>query len=421
MKKYKKIISGMLVASMLLSSLVINVSAADTDTVEGGEVLKDLYEASAVTQEENNMNTLQMKKEDELAAQSIYLTNVMEVNAEYSKYYGGSYLDDGELVVLLTDTSSTAKSFVNSTIGNTPRFEKCDTSLQELNTNKEAISNYWRNHVDGADEDVNNMVDSIVSLGTDVKQNKILVGIKDCNAQKVKLFKENINDSEFVIFLNSAGPIDTAQIKAGQTIGIAQNASASKGWYSVGFRCKKLISGSNYAYGFVTAAHGNEVGWKVYSALGDEIGVIYSRSFPVSGVTDAAFVRVTGANYECVKVGLHSSRTYSASTYAPGTGVTLYMEGKTTGCTAGPIISTNGEMRTTYNNTDYHIADLYVANYAGAAGDSGGIVYAKRNSSYPIVGIQKGVDTLEGYGSNYLFSYIVKVNNIIADLGISLY
>ena len=117
--------------------------------MEGGIILRELYESNKEIEAVDTVPTEKQIKEDEAATRSLYLDDVMAVNTEYSKYYGGSYLDDGELVVLLTDTSSAVKNFVNSTIESTPRFEKCDVSLQELKAIKEVILDYWENYVEG--------------------------------------------------------------------------------------------------------------------------------------------------------------------------------------------------------------------------------------------------------------------------------
>lgn len=176
-KKNKKWLATVLAVSILLSCLTLNVCAADMT-------------------------------EDELSTKSITLDSIMEGSEQYAQYYGGSYLDNGELVVLLTDANSTITSFVEDTIKMKPRYQKCNASLRELKTIKQEIEDILLNYSPGINRKKNELVESIAVMGTHVDKNAIFVGIVGCNDKKISQFKRYISDSEYIIFENFEGIYD---------------------------------------------------------------------------------------------------------------------------------------------------------------------------------------------------------------------
>ena len=406
MKKYRKILSGILIISMFVSCATSNVLAANTDADEGGSLLREMYESSITAESENNMPTTQQIKEDEAAAKSLYLDDVMKVNAEYAQYYGGSYLDDGELVVLLTDTSDSVKTFINDTIGNVSRYEKCDVSLQQLKAIKEVILNYWSNYVEGANKELNELVDSIVSIGTYVDQNVVYIDVVECNDDKIRLFKENIIDSEHVFFECSNGSKnDSDTLNPGHAIGVASSIST----HSMGFRCKKLKSDGTYAYGFVTSAHGTTMSATVYYIGYGSIGYIFARSYSNNGTTDAAFVYVTNSDYVPSNSTFYGVKNCSRYVQNVAIRTEVYKDGYKTGRTIGVIRATDASLLA--NNVITN--DMYKASYNADGGDSGGIVYVESGSYYATIGIHRG---REG-----AYSFVVKITNILSDLNVVWY
>ena len=409
MKKYRKILSGILIISMFVSCATSNVLAANTNESDGGAMLREMYESSIAAESENSLPTAQEIKEDEADAQGVYLDAIMKVNVDYSQYYGGAYLDNGELVVLLTDTSNAVKSFVNNAIGSVPRYEKCDVSLQELKAIKELIVNYWDSYVEGTNEELNEMVESIVSVGTYIDENSIFVGIVDCTEEKERLFRENIIDSRYILFENSDIIRDQSNsLNPGHAIGIGTSTRAT---HSMGFRCRKLLSSGNYAYGFVTSAHGTELSSPVYYTGGGQIGYVYSRSWVNGGNTDAAFVCVTNSDYACSNSTFYRARNCSTYVQIVLKGKTVYLEGQVTQYDDGSIEATDVHVTT----SGIRINDLYKTTYNCASGDSGGIVYKKfeETTNYGTIGIHKGGDGIYGY--------VVKINNILNDLNVMWY
>jgi len=179
-KKKNQWLVSILVFLILLSCLTLNVCAVD---------------ATKLT-------------EHELSRKSLRLDGVMGTSEEYAQYYGGSYLDSGELVVLLTDTSSEITSFVEETIKMKPRYQKCNVSLRELKTTRQEIEDILTNYSPGINRKKNELVKSISVMGTYIDKNVIFVGIIGCDDKKISQFKRYISDAEYIIFRNSEGIID---------------------------------------------------------------------------------------------------------------------------------------------------------------------------------------------------------------------
>lgn len=83
-KTKKKVISGILIISILATCMMSNVFAANSETVEGGTILRELYESNKEVETIDTVPTAKQIKEDEAATRSLYLDDVMAVNAEYA-------------------------------------------------------------------------------------------------------------------------------------------------------------------------------------------------------------------------------------------------------------------------------------------------------------------------------------------------
>lgn len=111
-------------------------------------------------------------------------------------YYGGTYLDGGEQVILLTDLSH-ADAFTE--VGKFIRFEKCDYTYAELigaiDRMNDLIPTLSRKS-EGYAEDM-------IGWGLNDKENCVFVDIYEMTDEKVKWFRENILDEEFLVFENA--------------------------------------------------------------------------------------------------------------------------------------------------------------------------------------------------------------------------
>ena len=388
---------------LVLGTLNISSLAKETEN-SGGEVLREIYEEEVAISE---IVTPEMELESENNQRGLYLESVMKTRSQYSAYYGGCYLKKGELIVKLTDTSDDVVSYFRDVLGGTINYEKCSATIDELKAIKAHIENY----IETKDAREDELVQSIVSIGTFVKQNKVQVCMKDCTEEKIALFKKLITDSEHVLFESTQGYVDeVTYVKPGEKIYIMIEGAGES--YSIGFRCKKLESNGSYAYGFVTAAHGGvQVGNAVYSRNWDRIGHVYAKSYTQGGTVDASFVEITSENHDCANTVYQNGSSMVVGTGNLIAGSTVKKAGYATGVTSGEIIITDGHLT---SSEDYiRTNDLYQATYTSSPGDSGGIVYASSNRI--IAGIHKGQDT----SVNTRFA--VKASNIRSVMNLSQY
>lgn len=111
-------------------------------------------------------------------------------------YYGGTYLDGGTQVILLTDLSGIDEY---ADFGDNVRFEQCRYTYAELtgtmNTINETLPPMIRRH-NGAAEDM-------VSWGINDKDNCIIVSIYNMDDDKVKWFRNNVCDKDYLVFVNT--------------------------------------------------------------------------------------------------------------------------------------------------------------------------------------------------------------------------
>lgn len=108
-------------------------------------------------------------------------------------YYGGTYLDGGTQVILLTDLSKSSE-FTN--IPRHVRFEKCDHSYTELTNEIDSISD----HLDRLRTVKRGYAADVVEWELCDKENRILVSIFQMNDDKIQWFKENVSDKPFLAF-----------------------------------------------------------------------------------------------------------------------------------------------------------------------------------------------------------------------------
>ncbi|MBQ6814741.1 MAG: hypothetical protein IJP13_04295 [Lachnospiraceae bacterium] len=406
------------VLSMILSIAIVfemgsfTIRAHSEKNISGADILRQICEGN---EESVVCNAYENSMETQAYMKSIYLQDVMEVSKEHLECYGGTYIsDDNELVVLLTDTVNSTKEYCEELVGEGVVYKQCAASIEELTELYDYIINLWTESDEFNDENFLRLKDDIVGVGIYVEQNKVYVRIKNCDSEKIALFKECILDSEDVIFEEgeeyeeSAGYI----LKPGEGIYVGAPSSVFGSIYSIGFRCKRLNSYGVYTYGFITAAHGNEISDSVYSATGEWIGYIMSRSYVDGGNVDAAYVNIINSKYSCSIHISNCSACLSPGYYVVGyaTGSTAYKSGIKTGHTYGKIISTSA---TEKMDTGYTIKDLVIAEYTSFFGDSGGIVYMIIDGKTCVAGI-----TVACSGKKSAF---VKVANIKKVLNIIFY
>lgn len=111
-------------------------------------------------------------------------------------YYGGTYLDGGTQVILLTDLSKISE-FADVPQG--VRFEKCDYTYDELTDEIKSINeklDRFRAQNQGYAADV-------VAWGLHDMENRLFVDIYQLNDDKVQWFRDNVSDRPYLVFVNA--------------------------------------------------------------------------------------------------------------------------------------------------------------------------------------------------------------------------
>lgn len=315
---------------------------------------------------------------------------------------------------MLTSIEEDVINFCEDAIGDSINYEQCNVSLQELDKIKESIADYWTNYKSSTDIAMNELVESIVSIGISPKQNAVFVLISDCSEEKIELFRERIVDSDYIVFENSKEIYSSAtSLTSGSQVVIhCEDGDYS---YSLGFRCKRLLSNSSYEYGFVTAAHGTHTGALVYTPEMELIGTITKKKFTDGGTVDVAFVKIDTTKYSIS----NSLLNYTGGSLTSGgvktnfeTTDTVYKVGHETELTAGTITGVGGVVYV--KDFRVYIYDVCRATYDSTEGDSGGVVYEKVNdTTRNVAGIH--------FCTNDEYSFFATIPNIKSELGITLY
>lgn len=397
----KKILSVLITLAILLTLFNTSVFATSPN-LTGGQILKSIVEEKEI--EKNQIQTIDINQET-VGATASYLQSYAKNNNLAKDIYGGCYIDgDGNLHVLLTQKKQDVVDTMSMIADNSLMYDLCCYTLDELTDIKDNISEMISNFDELQCCCLS--LNDIVSVGVYEHENRVIVKLKDCSEEKIGEFKSKILDSDALEFECSNGYKKTAtSIKAGQSIYI------NGGYYSVGFRCKKMRSSGDYVNGFMTAGHDNKNGDAAYISS-VKVGYVLDNSYGTGSKSDAAFVYVNNSNYNVTntltsgKGNLVSGVYYS--TYTVGT--TVHKVGTTTGYTSGVI--TSASLNVHLDGTPVVIKDAVEANYACEEGDSGCPVYRITSSTNVVTSINfAGTD--EGKASSSAFS---KMNNIVPRL-----
>lgn len=410
----RKTIIFITIFAMLLSLFSTNVLAAENTNLSGGQLLKQyVLEADAAFNEMVAPSNL--KAQDKANVNAMYLQSYVDSNDKAKQTYGGRYIDNnGELHVLLTEGAQTdIVDDINKMTENCVITETCENSLDELMALKDYVSDLMT--TERTNPTLNIITNDIMAVGIYEHLNKVVVKIRNCNDEKITLFKNLICDSDAIVFEDIEGFETKLDIYAGAYIEIGSSPYTANG-YSVGFRCKKLNSLGEYVIGFMTAGHDNIVGQNVYSGIA-VIGSVMERSYGNTGNVDCAFVGITNENYTPVNIlrGRQGTLVDGIFITEYSIGDTVYMMGATTNGTSGTITSTS--MDTYIEEDRITIKDTVEATYRCEAGDSGGVVYKNIANTNCVTGINfAGAETNNGYLSSFS-----KVNNIVNVFRVTLY
>ncbi|MDD6262494.1 MAG: hypothetical protein PUA83_05345 [Clostridiales bacterium] len=344
-----------------------------------------------------------------------------EIAADYPDYYAGAYINnDGELVILVTDSSDSITSKVSELTRNTEiNIEYAPVSYNTLEAQKNLIFNTALSIRTAAlsaetstrENEVVNVANSVVGVGLNEKENKIVVCISDTSKANISAFRKYISDYENISF-ELSGTIDeqATAIKAGDA---AYNTAGNI--CSIGYRAKYTTSGGTTYYGFVTAGHAVAGGqYAIYhNSTGVYCGSVYTYQHQ-SNLADAAFITLSSNVTMGTSTKKGVSITGSSSIPSVATNQTVYLEAKSTSSTSALTGTVKGTSYSWVSSSGITISDAIRIDYGEAtyAGDSGGIVYAYSGGYYKAIGIHTGYNSLLGNG------IATKASNIKNEMGV---
>lgn len=314
----------------------------------------------------------------------------------YPDYYGGSYINENEqLVVYVTDLNF-VPLVASAENNDTVIYRVCEYSYNELNNVMDTINEYKFANSDSY------IADNFNSYALLDAQNRIEVRLDEYSEEKIQEFKDNVLDSNMIVFVEANGPIeDLVNLNAGCKINDGTYAG------SMGYRARR-----NGVDGIVTAGHVIGAGQTLYyDATNTAIGTC-NVSFSGNGTYDAAFCQITNSNYTPTNTLWGTSNTLSTTISEPGVGTFVNKIGYASGHTDGYITSTNATMTNTSGVTRTNMVEVecYATN-----GDSGGIFYSyvsSTNTRYTLGIVSAGDGT---------YTYYSKANVINSALGTSRY
>lgn len=425
--KRRSLLSNVVVLSMFFSLVFGNgyvkaetLQVRAVDPIEGGEILKSAYESKSATDAE-----IKKMKNDRISPQkeeAIWAINEdlgeLDVDIKNPQKYAGMYLDSKEnIVVNVTDKNTTIVDEIKgNATGETIKIRKVKYSLNQLKAEMKKIEKYYETHWDTAKGKEKEILEDIQGYHIDVEKNVVVIAIKSNVADKEKKLKKYAAlDAEKIMFENAREENQlVSTLSAGQTMTTdLQNGYC--GVYSIGYRAWWLNSDGSASYGFVTAAHGNCAGRKVYTSLdiydqNNYIGYVCKLAY--GDAVDAALVLVNSSH--TISNHLYgSSLALTDRYYYPSfwSGMTVGKIGQTTGYTSGTV--TNVSSVVTYEGIVFN--DFLETTNHVEGGDSGGIAFTY-DSTTNVVAID-GITV----ATNGERSYFVKYSNINQALGANAY
>lgn len=293
----------------------------------------------------------------------------------YPEYYGGSYINsDDKLVILTKKNANFSRDAISFTNNNVIVTEECDYSYNELlqlsaNIFAEKASNINKNITDNYNR---------VSVCEDI--NRVAVYLLEYSEERMNEFKNTISNSPAIIFRQGQ-----EEVEQSKTLNPGQYICSPTDDISIGYRAKR-----NNIPGFVTAAHG------IASNSNDILDIIPEKIGTCTykwrgGSVDAAFIEtIAGVSISNILNG--SNEVLSTDILMPPVGAIINMRGGETPHSWGKVTDINDEVSYT---SGYSYTNLISAEYSSKEGDSGGIVYlynSSQNKRY-IVGIHQGSGT----------------------------
>lgn len=267
--------------------------------------------------------TLDISKEEEQALednekvmeQVIETDNISEDDIEYADYFGGTYIDDEDnLVVQVTkNATKTDRKEIDAAISDETKVETVGVSYADLleayNLDSDCMEKLCEKVQDGtASEEEKILSENLISIYVSQKRNANIVIMKEVTEELKELFYSYFGDKHVIFEKAEEGsePKFTATtLKAGNRIyaywGTTSQGKKCYGFGSLGPRVYYLKSDGSKVKGFLTAAHlvprgkGSSVYINTTGNYRDlslkKIGVV--ARWKCKGVADVAFIKIT--------------------------------------------------------------------------------------------------------------------------------
>lgn len=292
-------------------------------------------------------------------------TTAVDANI-YPMYYGGMYVQNDKLVVLVRENNTSVRENLIKRCGGAG-FEmiNCDYSFVELRDIVQKVIKSLQN--------TNEL--NIVGCALLDKENKIEVWLDDCSQQSIDKFKAVIGDYSCFTFKTSNPVQFEESIYSGSSIGVKNGVT--NGWGSLAYRARR-----NGAEGFVGSGHVMKyVGNALYNdnhstVIGDCI------ASNIGGTVDASFCTLR-SGYTPSNQVRNNFFTLSTTTKFPLVGEIVNIAGRHNNG-SGHVVSTY----VIYNGyTGAVMSGGIAADYASKDGDSGAVIY---DNSGRLVGVHVG-------------------------------
>lgn len=387
----KKLVSIVLVVALICSLFSTPILAFEAESiVSAASVNEEFYATQAESIRAYNL-LLNGYAEKEIS------TRTANNNVGYPDYYGGAYIDEiGELVVLVTEISTSITTEVADLSESQPKYQLCDLSYNEVTLAIEEISNsidYFREN--GI---------HIVEIRDDLLNDQVVVAINQLTEEKENAVREYF-DYSFLSFENAEPTTPEASYGGGYEITSTDNSGTS----TIGFAATRGVIN-----GFVIAGHAGDFIGETFKNGSTVIGTVTDTGFYNGSVADAAFIANNGT---CTPTNTLSNggQIWGASTISMPLNTTVCMLGKESGMTTGTLIATNVTLTAAVEG-DYVFYHMAKANYSSTGGDSGapvmvydGVYSGQRK--YTLLGVHHG----SGNGYRYFSQY----EYIVDELGVS--
>lgn len=417
--KSKRFISALLCAIIVFGNgnfvNYANMSVADK--------LKYLYEAE---QTKNTFSEVENALQSELNTTYVSVENEMTNNAvlngkKYKDYYAGSYVENGELVVCITEGDKKL-----SIDDKNVRYKIVEYSYNYLQDIYDRIVDKYETvygiYESGSKE--HDLLQSIASIEIRESENIIIVEVKSIIKDMEKVFAEIFGECDCIRFSEcNALSTDCDTYRAGRAMYVVTNrtsTSISKSRTSIGYRAYRQVNGKTIN-GFVSCGHGNINSIDGYVYANDScttvIGTVQEARY--ESVIDASFIKLSDNNkMDLVTYYSNSSGSTSNGDTLQGTnyatyrpvGTTVYKVGSTTYKTVGVIQSTS--LTLLVNGISF--SNLTRTSSMVESGDSGGLVYVLEGGNAYAIGIVKG----QGGSGTSAFSAYTKASVILSEMGI---